>query len=309
MNTQTNAVSESHAGSQEISSSARAAIRPLYWSIRRELWDFRSIYLAPLFVATVFLAIFALDTVRGAHATRAALALDPMQGHKALAASYDAAAALIMGAAFLVGLFYCLEALHSERRDRSILFWKSLPVSDRTTVLAKASIPMVVLQLLTIAITIATQWIMLLLSCTALLARGQSVATLWRDLSLPQLSLMIAYHLVTMHALWYAPIYAWLLLISAWARRAAFLWAVLPPLVIGMAELSVSHTNHFFNWLKYRVSGPEAFAFPGSVAMMDPMMTLAPGKFFSTPGLWTGLVAAALFLAAAARIRRYRGPI
>ncbi len=61
---------------------------------------------------------------------------------------YTFAAGCIMATAFIVGVFYCLDALHGERRDRSILFWKSLPVSDLTTVLSKASIPLVVLPLL-----------------------------------------------------------------------------------------------------------------------------------------------------------------
>ncbi len=106
-------------------------------------------------------------------------------------------------------MFYCLDALHGERRDRSILFWKSLPVSDLTTVLSKASIPLVVLPLLAFAITVVTQCIMLLLSSAVLLASGLSVATLWTQLSLFQMSLMLLYHLVTVHALWHAPIY-WL---------------------------------------------------------------------------------------------------
>ena len=104
-----------------------------------------------------------------------------------------------MATTFIVGIFYCLDALHGERRDRSILFWKSLPVSDLTTVLSKASIPLVVLPLLTFAITVATQWIMLLLSSAVLLASGLSVATLWTQLPLFQMSLMLLYHLVTVH--------------------------------------------------------------------------------------------------------------
>ena len=59
-----------------------------------------------------------------------------------------------MGTAFIVGIFYSLDALHGERRDRSILFWKSMPVSDLTTVLSKASIPLVVLPLLSFAISL-----------------------------------------------------------------------------------------------------------------------------------------------------------
>ena len=87
---------------------------------------------------------------------------------------------MIMFTAFIVGVFYCLDALHGERRDRSILFWKSLPVSDLTTVLSKAIIPLVVLPLLTFAIIIATQLIMLLMSTAVLLPavwRGTTWAT------------------------------------------------------------------------------------------------------------------------------------
>ena len=71
--------------------------------------------------------------------------------------------------AFLVGIFYSLDALHGERRDRSILFWKSLPVSDLTTVLSKAVIPLVVLPLLVFAITVTLQFIMLMVSAAVLL--------------------------------------------------------------------------------------------------------------------------------------------
>ncbi len=127
-----------------------------------------------------------------------------------------------MGAAFIVGMFYCLDALHGERRDRSILFWKSLPVSDLTTVLSKASIPLVILPLLAFAITVVTQWIMLLLSSLVLAGSGPSAGDAMEQLPLFQMSVMLLYHLVTVHVLWYAPIYAWFLLVSGWARRAAF---------------------------------------------------------------------------------------
>jgi ABC-2 type transport system permease protein len=223
---------------------------------------------------------------------------------------------LILAAAFFVGLFYCLEALHGERRDRSILFWKSLPVSDLTTVLSKAAIP-VVLLLFSFVVTVVTQFIMLLLSTVVAWGSGLSAAPLWTQLSLFQRSTMLLYHLLTVHMLWYAPIYGWLLLVSAWARRAVFLWAVLPPLAIGFAEKVAFNTSHFGAWLAYRLSGPEAFNFSSSPGLsaqaggvsMTGMTSLDPEKFFSTPGLWIGLLVAAAFLFAAVRLRRFRGPI
>ena len=113
--------------------------------MRRELCEYRSIYLAPLAIAGVFLLGFLFVLVSLPHTMRNAMALDPSHQRDALAHPYDLAAALIMGAAFIVSIIYSLDALYGERRDRSILFWKSLPVSDLTTVLAKVSVPLFVL--------------------------------------------------------------------------------------------------------------------------------------------------------------------
>lgn len=310
MNTQSNAMPDSPLDSQRIAPAVMAPTRPLYWSIRRELWEYRSIYVAPLVASAVILFGFLISLIRLPHRMRAILALDPAKQHAAIVLHYHLAMAMIMAASVIVAVFYCLDALHGERRDRSILFWKSLPVSDLTTVLSKAIIPLVVLQLVSFAITVATQLIMLLLSSAVLLANGISAAPLWTQLSLFQMSLMLLYHLVTVHALWYAPIYSWLVLVSGWARRAAFLWAVLPPLAIGVVEKIAFNTTHFAALMKYRFTGgPEAVAMASDRFPITADMHLTPGNFLSSPGLWTGLLVAAAFLFAAARLRRYREPI
>jgi ABC-2 type transport system permease protein len=303
MNTPSNAVSplDPHA----VTPAAMSETRPLYWSIRRELWENRSIYIAPLVVAGVVLLAFLIATIGRAVAT-----VDPVQRAAVLAERNNFAAGVIMATAFIVGVFYCLDALHGERRDRSILFWKSLPVSDLTTVLSKASIPLVVLPLLTFAIIVVMQLIMLLLSTAVMLMSGLSVATLWTPLELFQMPLVLLYHLVTVHALWHAPIYAWLVLVSGWARRVVFLWAVLPVVAIQIVEKIAFNTSYITAMLGRRLAGPEGFDFtaPGSVPV-DPLMAFDPGTFLSTPGLWIGLAVAAAFLAAAVRLRRYREPI
>jgi ABC-2 type transport system permease protein len=172
------------------------------------------------------------------------------------------------------------------------------------------SIPLVVMPLLTFTITAAVQLIMLLLSSAVLLASGPNAATLWTHLSLFQMWLMLLYHLVTIHALWYAPIWGWFLLISAWARRAPLLWAVLPPLVVGVVEKIAFNTKHFVDVLRYRMTGgPESVSFAPDGMSMDTLAQLTPGQFLISPGLWIGLVVTAAFLAAAVRLRRYRGPI
>jgi ABC-2 type transport system permease protein len=120
----------------------------------------------------------------------------------------------------------------------------------------------------------------------------------------------LLYHLVAVHMFWYAPIYGWMLLVSGWARRAAFLWAALPWAAIGIVEKLAFHTSHFAHWVGYRISGSAAGGeFTADHASMDPLMHLTPGKFLSTPGLWMGLAFFAVCIAAAVRLRRYREPI
>jgi ABC-2 type transport system permease protein len=310
MNTQSNAMPNSPVAPQGIVTLTASVPRPFYWSVCREFWENRSLYLAPLGVAAVFLFGFLISLVRLPERMRAALLVGPMQQHELIERPYDFAALLIMGATLIVAIIYCLDSLYGERRDRSILFWKSLPVSDLTTVLAKASIPIVVLPLLTFAVTVATQCIMLLLSTAVLLGSRQSVATLWTQLSLWHMSWMLLYHLVALHGLWYAPIFSWLLLVSGWARRVPLLWAALPLLVVGFVEKIAFNTSYVAAQLAFRIGGgPEAAASPAGSMSMDAMSRPAPAQFLSSPGLWMGLVLTALFLAAAVRLRRNREPI
>ncbi|SRR5579872_140138 len=301
MNAPSNAMPEPF-DTKKVFSATMPAIRPLYWSVRRELWQYRSIYLVPLAVSAVMLFGFLIGTIGRALSTP-----DLALRRQILEEPYIFATAVVMATMFIVSVYYCLDTFHAERRDRSILFWKSLPVSDRTTVLAKVSIPFVLLPAIAIAITYATNWIMLLLSSAVMLASGLSAGPMWRQLFMLQFSLL--YHLITVHLLWYAPVYTWLLLISAWARRAALLWATVPLLAIGFFEKIVFRTEYFYAWLKYRLSGPEAYDMSAPAFAIHPMMHLNLARFLSTPGLWIGFVLAALFVAASVRLRRYREPV
>ena len=304
INTSSNVMPESSVESQAVATAHIPATRRMYWSIRRELWEHRSIYVAPLAAAAIFLFGFLIALP---HHMRGVKTLD--QAHQVLDTPYELAAGLIMGTAFIVGIFYSLDALYGERRDRSILFWKSLPVSDLTTVLSKLTIPLVILPLLSFAIAVATQFVMLFLSSVALLGSGLSVGTFWTHMSFFHLSLMLLYHLVTVHGLWYAPLYGWLLLVSACAPRAPFIWAFLPPFVVWGLEKIVLQTSHFLAMLQYRLTGPEPSAAAPHGSVMEIISALTLAQFLSAPGLWIGLAIAAAFLFAAVRLRRYRGPI
>src|SRR5437899_3192515 len=304
MNTPPDIVHES-AGVSDPGYSAKT--RPFYWSVKRELWENRSIYIAPLIVAAVVLFGFLVSTGGLPERRQAVLLLDPAKARAAIDTPYNVAAIMLILSAFIVGVFYCLDALYGERRDRSILFWKSLPVSDLTTLLSKATIPLVVLSLVTFAIVVVTQVVMLLWTSVLLISHGMSPVSTWKYFPLFQNSFILLYGLAAI-ALWHAPIYGWTLLVSGWARRATFLWAVVPFLAVAFFEKITFGTSHFALMLKDRLMGfaPNAFAF-GVHSVGCPQLT--PVTYLSTPGLWLGLIFAAVFLAAAIRLRRYRGPL
>ena len=282
--------------------------RLVYWSVLRELWENRSIYVAPLVVVPVALFGFMVSTIGMPARRRALLALDPAQQRATIAIPYDAVAMVFIVTAFLVGAFYCLDALHAERRDRSILFWKSLPVSDLTTILCKAGIPMVVLPAILFPIVVMTQFLMMLMTTAVLLPSGLA-GTTWTRFNLFEQSLILLYGLVTL-VLWHAPVYGWLLMVSAWARRATLLWAVLPFIAVSIFERIAFGTSRFAAMLSYRIAGHMSVAFEVKPkGTLDRLAQLTPGRFLTTPGLWIGLVFAAIFLAATVRLRRDREPI
>jgi ABC-2 type transport system permease protein len=281
--------------------------RPYYWSVRRELWEHRALYIAPLAAAGVVLFGFLISAMNLAHFRNAILALTPDRRAAVSAIPFAIAAVAIIFTGLIVGVLYCLGALHNERRDRTILFWKSLPVSDLVTVLSKASVPLVIMPAIVFVVIVAVQLVMLAVNTVVLLNAGlggPAAAGL-----LPGMTLDLVYGLVAM-ALWHAPIWAWLLLISAWARRTPFLWAFLPPLALMVVEKIAFDTNYAGKLLAYRLGGFErGFAVPRHAPHEVAMPQIDLVGFVTNPDLWTGLGVAAAFLAAAVWVRRYREPI
>jgi ABC-2 type transport system permease protein len=135
----------------------------------------------------------------------------------------------------------------------------------------------------------------------------------------------IAVHVYTATAviLWCAPLYAWAIFVSSWVRRATFLWALLPPAAISLAEGLAFGTQHFSTMISQRFSGGLEYAFVASARGFDKgefklepenfpdslLSLLDPVRFVSQPGLWIGLIIAAGFIAASIWMRRYREPL
>ena len=276
--------------------------RLLYWSVRRELWENRSVYIAPLAAAGMFLVGLAFlphhlhPKVRGGTWI-----------HDAILQPHMFAAGLMMFVGMIVGAQYCLSAFYNERRDRSILFWKSMPVSDTIAVLAKASVPILILPAITAVAGVATQFLMLLMQGAAMSRDGMGVAALWSELDFSHMALIMFYHLIIVHGLWHAPFYGWILMVSSWAKRATLMWTVLPGIAIVFLEKLLFGSSHFVAMLYYLSAGGDPGPSDGS--MMDMLGHLELWQMMRQPGLWTGLAVTAIFLAVAVRLRKSRGPL
>ena len=139
------------------------------------------------------------------------------------------------------------------------------------------------------------------------MAGGMDPSTTWTRVPFLQMPVVLAYGLIVL-SLWYAPIWGWLLMVSAWARRAPFLWAVLPPLALAVVERIAFNTGYVSSLINYRLGGfDEAFTIRAhGHELVEPLPQMNPVGFLTTPGLWVGLAFAAAFLAAAVWLRRHR---
>jgi ABC-2 type transport system permease protein len=277
--------------------------------VRRELWENRSLFVAPIVAAAVVLLAFVVSMSMLSHFHKLTSLADLDSGD--LAAPFGAGAVLVMLAGFIVALFYSLGALHNERRDRSILFWKSMPVSDLLTVLSKAAIPLLVMPAIVLGVVIPMHLAMLVGEMVVFAAHGLSPTSLLGSLDPVSREAMLVYGLVTA-AIWYVPVFGWLFLVSGWARRVTFLWAILPPIGLCVFEQIALGTHRVANLFAHRLFGAAEAAFnspgPGGalhimIANMDPL------GFIGRVDVWLGIVIGAAFFGAAVWLRRYRDPI
>jgi len=229
--------------------------------------------------------------------------------------------------AFVV-FFYCLGALYDDRRDRSILFWKSLPLSDTQTVLSKVISALVIAPLVATLAAVATMFgFLLIISIVAVTHGGSPTTLIWGPASPLTLSagLLTA---IPVYALWALPTAGWLLLCSAWARSKPFLWAVMLPLFAGII-VSTTKLMHVFDmttgwfWqhivgrlllgtvpgvdLVYRLSADDkAKNVESLAALMSPAEQL---KTLAMPDLWIGAAFGVAFIILAIRLRKRAGEI
>jgi len=295
-------------------------LRVFSWSLRKELWEHRSAYLAPLVIAAfLFVAnLFAAQRVPGRLSELAVVGAAKVRA--AIHVPYSVTAFVLLSTMCIVGFYYCTDALHAERRDRSILFWKSLPVSDAVMVLAKFSVPMVVLPMVTWCLTAIVQCTFLIVSAIFVLANGADLDALWKYQPMHYHVLAIG-PIAFMASLWFAPVYAWLLFISASVKRGVFLWAVMPIIALIAIEKIVFKSSVFTEIIQSRlVRFSETNTTVRQVESSTNLATKVESgrprfaidfdlNFFTNFEVWTGLVIAVILLLAATHMRRRRDPI
>lgn len=294
--------------------------------VRREFWEHRAFVIAPAIVAAIMIVgsiMGSNDFLEVSHDIPADH--DWMTHRSAIVAGllslFAVPFAIVMG---IVVVFYLLDSLYADRKDRSVLFWKSLPLSDTTTVLSKLVTATIVLPILTFAAVLATNLLVAFVSSVRL--SGVDQLDIWNNVWQPTIWLrvhgLMLYGLIA-SAFWYLPLVAWLLLASAWARRAVLLWAALPPILAMIVEEVVFDTNYVAELLADRLAGWGWIAFDPDAAQRHTIEIdgdripwpdrvwdlIDPAAYFTSPGLWGGLVVAGLLLWATIIVRRRRSEV
>ncbi len=210
--------------------------------------------------------------------------------------------------------FSLLGSLYEERRDRSILFWKSMPVDDWQEVLVKLFTTVLIAPLIFLAVTIAAQLIIAFFLSIVVLFQGGPVMSLW-PLGLMISSWFSAIGHYVIWALWALPALAWVLFVSAYASRLPFMWAVLVPIVIIAAEGMFFETYEVARWIAIQLGAWQDFAFQGvhpNIEGPRDVLGLVFGRaqweaftYSVTSGrFWFGLVIAAGFVFGAIELRK-----
>jgi len=318
-------------------------MKTMKWMLRRELWEHKGAFFwAPLVIAAAMIVFigggFVYSMAFGAPENI------NFQGHdlvsvqgvpqdmryriaNMVATGYLGIAAPLFMVLTVVVFFYCLSALHDDRRDRSILFWKSLPLSDRDTVISKVVTALLVAPLITIAIGVATALVLLVIGMLSAASKGLNLFA--PVLTEPNLYLSPLYLLamLPLYILWALPTVGWLLLVSSWARSKVFLWAVGAPLVLLVViawfnfmvgqvaniaidvDLVQQIVARFLGglvpgvWMSEIDSGRLESLAKGPDAML---LMRESYRTLAAPGVWLGAAAGVAMIAGAIRLRRWR---
>lgn len=295
--------------------------------VKREYWEHRgAMLITPAAIAAFFAVIMILGVLTGdriivneghtfdfsQHLPKAVEEferLDPEDRTQGVQIGLYAPRVLFSFVMLVIGLFYCLGSLYDERKDRSILFWKSLPVSDTATVLSKFFTVSLLIPAFYFVVTALFQLYLLVFATVGAWFGGSLGGSIWGASNLFGVLFNSLFSLIVA-SLWLAPIWAWLIFASSWAKKVAFLWGILPIFLVTIAEGWIFQTSSFLQMVGERIAG--AFVILNSNLnrlVGNDMFDEHSADWwnaFSETEFWYGLIVSSVFLAGAIYTRRFR---
>ena len=293
--------------------------------IKREIWEHRSIYVTPAAIAMLITLLTLTGQVSiSAFGEAVDLAIvgasniDDAHRRIALAGVLGVVTSIFAFGASIVMIFYALDTLYAERKDKSILFWRSLPITDAETVISKLLTAAFVIPLAFLAAVIVTHIVILSLASIWIIVKGANAGHLiWSAAPLFDTwaaSLIVAIAM----PLWLAPFIGWFLFVSAYAKRSPLLLAFLPIFILPMLERMLIGSHLFYDAIVVRTFRPplanvdisdwfdDDIPFDVTAESISMLAALDIGRFVASPSLWAGLVVCGLLTTAAIYMRRYR---
>jgi ABC-2 type transport system permease protein len=295
-------------------------LRMFYTLVRREFWEHRSLWIAPVAVAVLLLL--------GALLTHGALQIDATDTSEWLDPQVKT---LVFSLAqwgltiphylvmILVLNFYLLDCLYAERKDRSILFWKSLPIADGVTVASKLFVGCIVVPFGTYAMALVTDLLFTAIWDIRAVVGHAPELVLWDTTAFLKTQVLMFLGLV-ISILWYSPFFGVFVLASAWVRRNVLMWVTVIPLLVVIFERIAFGTHYVASFLSYRGDGIWGDLNMESI-LLGSLTGVGRGAIVSIPALydrvhvgpafvnvdlWLGVLFMLACAYAAARIRRYR---
>lgn len=294
--------------------------------LQREIWEHRAIYVTPAAIALVILVLTLTGQVTvSAFGEGVDLAIvgasnaDEAHRRMALGGILSFVTSIFAFGALIVTVFYCLDTLYAERKDKSILFWRSLPITDAETVISKLITAVLVIPLVAVIAVIVTQLLILILTSIWVIIQGGNAGHLiWASAPLADIWITSVILAIAM-PLWLSPFIGWFLFVSAFTKRSPLLMGFLPIFIAPMLEAMLPGPTHLlfnaifvrtfraplfdldeFNWFDDDVH----FSMTENAISMVGSLDLS--RFLASPSLWAGLIVCGLFTTAAIYVRRYR---
>ena len=294
--------------------------------VKREIWEHRSIYVTPLAIATIVtlgvlaglmfasgftaeldIAIFGAQNLAG----------DP-ERKAALTVFFLGTSWIFIVAIAILTIFYCLDSLYAERKDKSILFWRSLPVTDAETVVSKLLTAIVVIPVVMVLGIIVTHLVNLIVVSIWVSMKGSDGGMLiWGSISLLD-NWLAAFIVVIASGIWMSPFVGWFLLVSAYTKRSPLLMAFMPLILIGLLEGIIFRSHVFADNVLARGDGLPLFRIGDIERFFDEdrwriaddatslLVHLDVVQFLTSPAMWAGVLVCGLLSTGAVYVRRFR---